>query len=81
MNFYSKLSREDDDEDLFGKNLSDEIEDLDDAREEPRDENDDADSAIDEPKLVVRQAKAAPVARVQQERLGHFHELRLAQPV
>ena len=48
MNFYSKLSREDDDEDLFGKNLSDEIEDLDGARDEPRDEDDD-----DELSLVV----------------------------
>ena len=46
MNFYGKLSREDDDEDLFGKNLSDEIEDLDGARDEPRDENDDAELSL-----------------------------------
>jgi hypothetical protein len=48
MNFYGKLSREDDEDDLFGKNLSDEIEDLDGARGEPRDEDVD-----DELSLVV----------------------------
>ena len=48
MNFYGKLSWEEDEDDLFGKNLSDEIEDLDGTRGDPRDEDDD-----DELSLVV----------------------------
>src|ERR1019366_144141 len=51
------------------------------AEQRAENKHDDTDCAVNQTKLVVRQTQSARCAWVEQKRLDHFYELRLAEPV